>query len=90
MANENPIQIVPDFTERYPGASPSATEAAMNIVRTSSRPLVAADTAPTKVSAMKRPKSISDIRSTGLSTASRTFSAAMSSLMIVTWRRGYK
>ena len=34
MANENPIQIVPDFTERYPGASPSATETAMNIVRT--------------------------------------------------------
>ena len=34
MANENPIQIVADFSERYPGASPSATEAAMNIVRT--------------------------------------------------------
>ena len=34
MANENPIQIVPDFDERYPGASPSATAAAMNIVRT--------------------------------------------------------
>jgi DNA-binding MarR family transcriptional regulator len=34
MANENPIRIVPDFTERYPEASPSATEAAMNIVRT--------------------------------------------------------
>jgi DNA-binding MarR family transcriptional regulator len=34
MANENPIHIASDFTERYPDASPSATEAAMNIVRT--------------------------------------------------------
>ncbi len=34
MANENPIHIVSDFSERYPEAAPSATEAAMNIVRT--------------------------------------------------------
>jgi|SRR5579859_135915 len=34
MANYNPIKVVPDFAERYPGASPKATEAAMNIVRT--------------------------------------------------------
>jgi MarR family transcriptional regulator, negative regulator of the multidrug operon emrRAB len=34
MANQNPIRVVPDFAERYPGASPKATEAAMNIVRT--------------------------------------------------------
>jgi DNA-binding MarR family transcriptional regulator len=34
MANQNPIQIAPGFTERYAGASPKATEAAMNIVRT--------------------------------------------------------
>jgi DNA-binding MarR family transcriptional regulator len=34
MANQNPIRVVPDFSERYPGASPKATEAAMNIVRT--------------------------------------------------------
>src|ERR1700694_1206284 len=34
MANQNQIQVVPDFAERYPGASPEATEAAMNLVRT--------------------------------------------------------
>jgi DNA-binding MarR family transcriptional regulator len=34
MANQYLIQIAPDFAERYAGASPSATEAAMNIVRT--------------------------------------------------------
>jgi DNA-binding MarR family transcriptional regulator len=34
MANENSIHVAPDFNERYPGGSPSATEAAMNIVRT--------------------------------------------------------
>ncbi len=34
MANQNPIKVVPDFAERYPGASSKATEAAMNIVRT--------------------------------------------------------
>jgi len=34
MANQNPIHVVSDFVERYPGASPKATEAAMNIVRT--------------------------------------------------------
>jgi DNA-binding MarR family transcriptional regulator len=34
MANQNQIQVVPDFAERYPGASPKATEAAMNLVRT--------------------------------------------------------
>jgi DNA-binding MarR family transcriptional regulator len=34
MANQNQIQVVPDFSERYPGASPTATEAAMNLVRT--------------------------------------------------------
>lgn len=32
MANQ--IKIAPDFTERYPGANPKATETAMNIVRT--------------------------------------------------------
>jgi len=35
MANQNLIQIAPDFTKRYPGASPKATETAMNLVRTS-------------------------------------------------------
>jgi DNA-binding MarR family transcriptional regulator len=34
MANENPIRLTSDFAERYPGASPKATEAAMNLVRT--------------------------------------------------------
>lgn len=34
MANQNQIQISPDFTARYAGASPKATEAAMNLVRT--------------------------------------------------------
>ena len=34
MANQNSIHVAPDFSERYPGASPRATEAAMNIVRT--------------------------------------------------------
>ena len=33
-ANQYEIQIAPDFKERYPGASPTATEAAMNLVRT--------------------------------------------------------
>lgn len=33
-ANQNSIQIAPDFEERYPGARPTATEAAMNLVRT--------------------------------------------------------
>jgi MarR family transcriptional regulator, 2-MHQ and catechol-resistance regulon repressor len=35
MANQNFVQIAPDFTKRYPGASPKATETAMNLVRTS-------------------------------------------------------
>jgi DNA-binding MarR family transcriptional regulator len=35
MANQNLIQIAPDFTKRYPGAKPKATETAMNLVRTS-------------------------------------------------------
>src|SRR5258708_39152238 len=34
MANQAPIKVVPDFAERYPGASPKATEVAMNLVRT--------------------------------------------------------
>ncbi|MEP7359773.1 MAG: MarR family transcriptional regulator [Anaerolineales bacterium] len=34
MANYNPIKVAADFSERYPGANPQATEAAMNIVRT--------------------------------------------------------
>jgi len=34
VANKTPIHVVPDFDERYPGGSPKATEAAMNIVRT--------------------------------------------------------
>ncbi len=33
-ANQNMIQLAPDFEERYPDASPTATEAAMNLVRT--------------------------------------------------------
>ena len=35
MANQNLIRISPDFTKQYPGASPKATETAMNLVRTS-------------------------------------------------------
>ena len=35
MANQNLIQVAPDFTKRYPDASPKATETAMNLVRTS-------------------------------------------------------
>jgi MarR family 2-MHQ and catechol resistance regulon transcriptional repressor len=35
MANQILIQIAPDFTNRYPGANPKATETAMNLVRTS-------------------------------------------------------
>src|ERR1700694_2437414 len=34
MANQNQIQIAVDFIDRYPDASPKATEAAMNLVRT--------------------------------------------------------
>ncbi len=34
MANEFSIQIAPDFNERYPNASPRATECAMNLVST--------------------------------------------------------
>jgi DNA-binding MarR family transcriptional regulator len=33
-ANQNRIQIPSDFEQRYPGASPTSTEAAMNLVRT--------------------------------------------------------
>ena len=43
--------------------------AARNIVRISALPDSATDTAPVKVSAMSRPNSISEIRSTGLSTS---------------------
>ncbi len=35
MANQNFVQLAPDFGERYPDASPTATETAMNLVRTS-------------------------------------------------------
>lgn len=35
MANQTLIQMAPDFSKRYPGASPKATETAMNLVRTS-------------------------------------------------------
>lgn len=35
MANQNLIQLPPDFKKRYPGASSKATETAMNLVRTS-------------------------------------------------------
>ena len=35
MANQNFIRTSPDFSEQYPGASPKATETAMNLVRTS-------------------------------------------------------
>ena len=34
MANQNFIQVSTDFNERYPDASPEATETAMNLVRT--------------------------------------------------------
>lgn len=37
MANQNFVQLPPDFSERYPGASSKATEIAMNLVRTSDR-----------------------------------------------------
>jgi DNA-binding MarR family transcriptional regulator len=33
-ANHNILKIDPDFEKHYPGASPTATEAAMNLVRT--------------------------------------------------------
>lgn len=35
MANQNFVQLLPDFSERYPDASSKATETAMNLVRTS-------------------------------------------------------
>jgi DNA-binding MarR family transcriptional regulator len=35
MANQNLIQLAPDFNKRYPDASSKATETAMNLVRTS-------------------------------------------------------
>jgi DNA-binding MarR family transcriptional regulator len=35
MANQNFVQLPPDFNTRYPGASSKATETAMNLVRTS-------------------------------------------------------
>jgi len=35
MANQNFVQLRPDFSKRYPGASSKATETAMNLVRTS-------------------------------------------------------
>ncbi len=35
MANQNFVQLPPDFNKLYPGASSKATETAMNIVRTS-------------------------------------------------------
>ena len=34
MANQNLVKLAPDFDKRYPGASPKATETAMNLVRT--------------------------------------------------------
>ncbi len=34
MSNQNYIQLSPHFNEQYPGASPEATETAMNLVRT--------------------------------------------------------
>ena len=34
MANKIAIHMTPDFAERYPGASPKATELAMNLVHT--------------------------------------------------------
>ena len=34
MANEFSVRIAPDFAERYPGASPKATEVVMNLVHT--------------------------------------------------------
>src|SRR5512135_2089907 len=35
MANQNFVQLSPDFSEHYPDASSAATETAMNLVRTS-------------------------------------------------------
>ncbi len=35
MANQNFVQLPPDFNKRYPGASSKATETAINLVRTS-------------------------------------------------------
>ena len=35
MANQNFVRTSPDFSKRYPDASPKATETAMNLVRTS-------------------------------------------------------
>ena len=35
MANQNLVQLPPDFNTRYPGANSKATETAMNLVRTS-------------------------------------------------------
>lgn len=34
MSNYIPVEIAPDFEQRYPEASPKATESAMNLVRT--------------------------------------------------------
>ncbi len=34
MSNYIPVKIAPDFEQRYPDASPKATESAMNLVRT--------------------------------------------------------
>jgi DNA-binding MarR family transcriptional regulator len=34
MSNFIPVKIAPDFEERYPDSSPTATECAMNLVRT--------------------------------------------------------
>ncbi len=34
MANQSPVQITPDFEQRYPNASARATECAMNLVFT--------------------------------------------------------
>src|SRR5260221_4010908 len=56
--------------------------AAMNIARMCASLDSATETAPTKVRAMNRPKSISDTRSTGLNTGSRAFLTMLSSPII--------
>ena len=65
-------------------------KAATNISRICSRPAPATDTAPTKVSAMNKPKSISDTRSTGLSTESRVASSGrISPFIAIAWRLSF-
>lgn len=52
MANQSPIQIAPDFEQRYPNASARATECAMNLVFT-------ADLLVKRISALLQPFDLS-------------------------------